>query len=66
MGNGIEDKIGSTICARLNAVNMPEVERQKALAALHDAHMFVDGVLWVAKKIEQLRERLFLRPALKH
>ena len=64
--NAIERKIGSTLYARLNAVNMSEAERQHALAALHDAHRFVEGITWVAKKIEQLRERLFLKPSLKH
>ena len=66
MRSTLENKIGSTIYARLNAVRMSEVERQRALAALHDANMLVDGFVWVAKKIEQLRERLFLKPSLKH
>ena len=64
--NIIERKIGSTIYARLNAVSMTEAERQRALAALYDAHRLVEGITWVAKKIEQLRERLFLKPSLKH
>ena len=66
MRNTIENKIGSTVYARIKAVRMSEVERQRALAALHDAHMLVDAFVWVAKKIEQLRERLFLKPSLKH
>jgi len=66
MSKAIKDKIGSTVYARLNAVKMSEVERQRALAALYDAHMFVEAFAWVAKKIEQLCERLFLKPALKH
>ena len=66
MNKAIENKIGSTIYARLNAVHMSEVDRQRAFSALHDAHMFVEGMEWVVKKIEQLRERLFLKPSLKH
>lgn len=66
MSKAIESKIGSTIYGRINAIRMSEVERQRSLTALHDADMFVDGLVWVAKKIEQLHERLFLKPALKH
>ena len=65
MNSNIESKIGSTIISRINEVQMPEVERQRALTALHDAHLFVDGVVLIAKKIEQLVGRLFLKPALK-
>jgi hypothetical protein len=64
--NAIERKIGSTLYARLNAVDMTEAERQRALDALYSAHRLVEGIAWVAKKIEQLRERLFLKPSLKH
>ena len=66
MSKAIEDKIGSTIYARLRAVKMSEVERQKTMAALYDAHLLLEAFAWVAKKIEQLRERLFLKPSLKH
>ena len=66
MGNTIESKLGSTIYARIKAVRMSEVERQRAIAALHDANLLVDAIVGVAKKIEQLRERLFLKPSLKH
>ena len=63
MAKQIESKIGSTICARINAVHMSEAERQRALNALYDAEMLVDGILWVARKIESAAERLFLKPA---
>ena len=66
MSKNIESKIGSTIYARLSAVRMSAVERERALGALHDAHLVVDAFVWVTKKIEQLRERLFLKPSLKH
>jgi hypothetical protein len=66
MSTAIESKIGSTLYARLNAVRMTEVERQRALIALHDAHLLVDAFVWVAKKIEQFGARLFLNPALPH
>jgi hypothetical protein len=62
----MEIKLGSTILARIDAVRMSEAERQVAIGAMHDADMLVDGFVWVAKKIEQIGERLFLRPSLKH
>lgn len=65
MSTIIEKKIGSTVYGRILAVNMSEAERRRALIALHDAQLFVDAFSWVAKKIEQLTERLFLRPVLK-
>jgi hypothetical protein len=33
---------------------------------MRDADLLVDVFVWVAKKIEQLSERLFLKPSLKH
>jgi hypothetical protein len=66
MNTEIERKIGSTLFSRINEVQMPEMERQRALHALYDAHLFVDALLGVTKKIEQLAGRLFLKPALKH
>ena len=66
MSNDIESKIGSTIYARMSAIKMTEPERQRALQALRDADLLVDAFVWVAKKIEQLGSRLFLKPALKH
>ena len=66
MSKAIEDKIGSTVYARINALKMTEIERQRALDALYDAQMFVDAFTRVGRKIEQLRERLFLKPSLKH
>ena len=64
--NTIERKIGSTLYARLNEVQMSEAERQRAFAAIYDAHRIVEGIMWAAKKIEQLGHRLFLKPSLKH
>ena len=66
MSKVIQDKIGSTIYARINALKIGEVERNRALSALHDAHVFVEAFARAAKKIEQLRERLFLKPSLRH
>jgi len=66
MSKEIESKIGSAIYKRINAVQMPQVERQRALNALYEADMFVEAFIRAAKKIEQLAERLFLKPALKH
>jgi hypothetical protein len=66
MNKDMEIKLGSTISRRINAVRMSEAERQVALGAMRDADFLVDGVIWVARKIEQLGERLFLGNALKH
>ena len=66
MSKDIENKIGSTNYKRINTVQMPQVERQRALNALYEADLFVEAFVRTAKKIEQLAERLFLKPALKH
>lgn len=63
MSKEIERKIGSTIYARVNALPLSEVKRQRALNALYEADLLVDGLIWAAKKIEHLGERLFLKPA---
>jgi hypothetical protein len=66
MSNEIKNKLGSTIHTRISSLDMTDAERQRALNALYDAEALVDGFVWVAKKIEHLRGRLFLKPALKH
>jgi len=67
MRKDIERKLGSTVYARLLAVKMSELDRERAIQALYDADLAVDGFVWLAKRIEQLGERLFPRQAaLKH
>jgi hypothetical protein len=66
MSRHIEDKLGSTIYARINELHMTEAQRNRAVHALYEANLLVDGIVWVAKKIEQWRGRLFLKPALKN
>jgi hypothetical protein len=66
MNRDMEIKSGSTILARINTVRMSDAERQVALAAMQDADALVGAIAWLAKKIEQVGERLFLKPALKH
>ena len=67
MRKDIERKLGSTIYERIQAVHMSDADRERALHALYDAELAVDAFSWVAKRIEQLGERLFPRqPALKH
>ena len=61
-----EDKIGSTIYARVQSLRMSGAERHRVLNALYSADLLVDRIVWVAKKIEQFGGRLFLKPALKH
>lgn len=62
----VENKISSTIVTRLNSIPMSDAERTRALNTLRDAELIVDGVMWVARKIERAGARLFLKPALKH
>ena len=59
-------KSNSIIVARIRSARMTEIERQQAFVALEQAEMLVDAIVWIAKKIEQFRARLFLKPALKH
>lgn len=66
MSKIMEIKLGSTLYGRINAARLSESERQAALQALHDAELIIDAFTWVAKKIEQFGERLFLKPSLKH
>ena len=44
---------------------MTDSDREVALNALHQAELFVDAFMWIAKKVEQLGARLFLKPSLK-
>jgi hypothetical protein len=62
----MEIKLGSIIVGRINSARMSESERQVAINAMHDADLLVDAFVWVAKKIEQLSERTFLKPVPKH
>jgi hypothetical protein len=66
MENVTTVKNGLTIYDRIKAVPMSEYERQAAIHAMQDAELIVDGITWIAKKIERLGERLFLKPSLKH
>jgi hypothetical protein len=66
MKKELEIKLDSTIVGHINSVRMSEAERQVALNAMRNADLLVDGFVWVAKKIEQLGERLFLKAILKH
>jgi hypothetical protein len=67
MRKDIERKLGSIVYERIQAVKMSDTDREKTFRALYDADLAVDAFVWVAKKIEQLGERLFLKqPSLKH
>lgn len=66
MNNAIESKYSSSIIGRVNATRMTESDRLVALGAMQRAEMMVNGCVWIANKIEQLRGRLFLKPQLKH
>lgn len=66
MNSKLENKFGSVIYDRLNAVQMSASERQDAVKALRDADALVDGILWFTHKIEQLGSFLFMKPSIKH
>ncbi len=66
MSKSLETKISSTTYDRINTVRMSKAEREAAISAMRDAELLVDGFIWVGKKIEQIAERLFLKPSLKH
>jgi hypothetical protein len=66
MEKDMEIKLGSLLVGRINSARMSESERQVAINAMRDADLLVDALVWVAKKIEQLGGRLFLKPVLKH
>jgi hypothetical protein len=66
MNSQICNKNGLTIEQRLETVNMTDSERRTAVAALHNAEVLLDVFAWFARKIEQVGERTFLKPILKH
>ena len=66
MSRFMEVKIDSTILGRINAARMSNAEREIALNAMRTADLLVDGFVWIAKKIEQFGERLFLKLPNKH
>ncbi len=66
MRKDMELKVGSEIIDRIKAAKMTQSERQVALEALRTADLILDAVGWITKRVERLRERLFLKPGLKH
>jgi hypothetical protein len=66
MSKDMEIKLGSSVVGRINSARMSESERQITINAMRDADLLLNAFVWVAKKIEQLGERLFLKPVLKH
>ena len=66
MNSNLENKFGSVIYDRLNAVQMSASERRDAVKALRDADALVDSILWFTHKVEQLGAFLFMKPSIKH
>ena len=67
MSREIQSKLGSTIYDRINGIKMTPADRYRAMDAMYNADLLVDGFVWVVKKIEQLRSFSFQRqPQLKH
>jgi len=66
MNKDSSNKSNSLILERINALQLSEAERLTALGALQDADQLVDAFARIARKIERIGERLFLKPSLKH
>ena len=66
MSKEIQSKLGSTIYDRIGAIKMTPLERYRALDAMQNADLLVDGFVWMVKKIEHLGRFSFLKPQLKH
>ena len=66
MSKDIQSKLGSTIYDRIKSIKMTPSDRYRALDAMHNADLLVDGFVWVVKKIEHLGRFSFLKPQLKH
>jgi len=66
MSKFLKIKNDSTVYDHLNTIRMSEAERQVAINAMRNAELLVDACVWVSKKVEQIVERLFLKPSLKH
>ena len=66
MNENLRANNGSSMYAHIEAAPMPESERNSALEALEMAEVLVDAVTWVAKKLGELVNFLFLKPGVKH
>ena len=66
MSKNLERKSNSVIYGRIQKTRMSDADRLTALNALANADAIVTAVVWVAKKIEHLNKRLFLKPSLKY
>ena len=60
-----ERVLDSGIYARLRTVQMSEVDRQTAVAALVQAEKIVDAILWIKQKFADVGHA-FLNPSLRH
>jgi hypothetical protein len=66
MDRQVEHKSDLTVYERLYDVRMSDADRETAVSALRNAELLVDLFAWLAKKVEQVGERSFLKPVLKH
>ncbi|MBI3919507.1 MAG: hypothetical protein HY322_21160 [Betaproteobacteria bacterium] len=66
MNENLRANVGSSMYAHIEAAPMPESDRQSALEALEMAEMLVDGFAWVAKRLGELVNHVFLKPGVKH
>lgn len=66
MSRDVELMVGSTIYGKIMAARMSEHERQTALHAMRTADTIVDAIIAIKRAIENLGERVFYKPSLKH
>ena len=56
----------SMVEEQLNAIQMPQYERDAALHHLHIAELFVDAIAWVCSKFGRPDAGVFAKPNLKY
>jgi hypothetical protein len=64
MNTNVEFKVGRTVYGQVPVAS--EHERQLAIDAMRKAEAISSAIMWIARKIERLGERMFFRPSLKH
>ena len=61
-----EKSANSSLYARIEQMQLTEVQRKEALSALRGGETVADAILWVINAIKQLFAGAALKPSLKH
>ena len=61
-----EKSANSGLYARIEQMQLTEVQRKEALSALRGGETVADAILWVINAIKQLFAGAALKPSLKH